>query len=71
MYKILMLCLSLSLFVSCASGPKPWEKRNLARKQMRLGGADVLQMQVNEHVFSSKEGSFGGSGVAMGGCGCN
>lgn len=69
--KIVIFCLSISFFMGCASGPKPWEKGNLAKKQMQLGGGDSLQTKVNEHVFSSKEGSFGGSGVGGGGCGCN
>lgn len=64
-------CLVLCFLLGCAGEPKPWEKGNLAQKEMQLSGADSLQTKVDEHVFSSKEGSFGGSGVGGGGCGCN
>lgn len=69
--RVLILSLSVCFLVGCANGPKPWEKGNLATKQMQLGGSDSLQVQVNEHVYTSKEGSFGGNGVGGGGCGCN
>lgn len=70
--RVLILTLSICFFIGCANGgPKPWEKGNLAKKQMQLGGSDSLQTQVNEHVFSSKEGSYGGNGIGGGGCGCN
>lgn len=70
--RVVLLTLSMCFFIGCASsGPKAWEKGNLAKKQMQLGGYDTLQVQVDEHVFSSKEGSFGGNGVGGGGCGCN
>lgn len=69
--KSFFIALVLVFFIGCANEPKPWEKGNLASEQMQLGGADPLQTQVNEHVFSSKEGSFGGGGVGGGGCGCN
>lgn len=70
--KIVLSMITIALFLGCAStGPKPWEKGNLAKEQMQLDGGDSLQLQVNEHVFSSKEGSFGGGGVGGGGCGCN
>lgn len=38
---------------------------------MQIGGGSPLLMKVNEHVFTSKEGSFGGGGIGGGGCGCN
>lgn len=62
----------LSLFVlGCSDGPKPWEKGNLAKDEMQLGGGDSAQSKMNEHVFTSKESTFGGNGVGGGGCGCN
>lgn len=69
--KILLSTLTFIFLIGCANEPKPWEKGELAKDEMQLGGADSLQSQVNEHVFSSKEGSFGGGGVGGGGCGCN
>ena len=38
---------------------------------MQLGGGDAELTKVNEHTFTSKEGSFGGGGIGGGGCGCN
>lgn len=50
--------------------PKPWEKGNLARPEMTMGG-DALEARYSQHIFNSKEGASGGSGVGGGGCGCN
>ena len=67
-----MMLLSLMVIASgCSSRVKPWEKAMLAEKQMQLGGGDPGMKKINEHVFSSKEGSFGGGGIGGGGCGCN
>ncbi len=71
MKTLAVIMLSLMLAGCSFEAPKPWEKRNLSLDRMQLGGADALQMGVNEHVFTSKEGSFGGNGVGGGGCGCN
>ena len=38
---------------------------------MQIGGGSPLLIKVNEHVFTSKEGSFGGGEIGGGGCGCN
>jgi hypothetical protein len=32
---------------------------------------DVLERQLNDHIFFSKEASSGGNSAAGGGCGCN
>lgn len=69
--KLLVYVAFAAFLVGCSQGPKPWEKGELAHEQMFLGGADKLQTKINEHVFSSKEGSTGGNGVGGGGCGCN
>lgn len=50
---------------------KPWEKGTLAQANMQLGGGDAMIKKINEHVFTSKEASFGGNGIGGGGCGCN
>ena len=63
-----MLCLLLS---GCAtSNVKPWQKGTLAMPVMSPQG-DASLVALNEHVFTSKEASKGGGGVAGGGCGCN
>jgi hypothetical protein len=51
-------------------GPKPWEKGNLAKPEMTMGG-DALDQRHTQHVYQSKEAAAGGGGVGGGGCGCN
>jgi hypothetical protein len=63
---VLMSMLSLS---GCSS-VQPWEKQNLAKPEMTFE-ADRLDTSYTEHIYSSKEGASGGSGVGGGGCGCN
>jgi hypothetical protein len=48
----------------------PWEKGHLAKPEMTFEG-DRLDNSFVEHIYSSKEGASGGSGVGGGGCGCN
>lgn len=49
---------------------QPWERGDLARKEMTFE-TDKLETDFNEHTYSSKEGASGGAGVGGGGCGCN
>jgi hypothetical protein len=49
---------------------QPWEKGTLAKPEMTFEG-DPLDNAFTEHIYSSKEGASGGSGVGGGGCGCN
>ena len=49
---------------------RPEEKEFLADPAMTFG-ADGQTKAQEEHVFSNREGSFGGGGVSGGGCGCN
>ena len=37
---------------------------------MRVEG-DKLSRSADQHVLVTREGAFGGSGTAGGGCGCN
>ena len=48
----------------------PWERGNLAKKEMLITPNPALST-LRYHVFDSKEASSGGSGAAGGGCGCN
>ena len=57
------------LCAGCA-GPKPWEKGDLARPEMAMGG-DPLDKHFSEHIYGSKQAASGGYGVGGGGCGCN
>ena len=54
----------------CGSLPQAWEKGNLARPEMTMGG-DALEQRYQQHIYTSKEGASGGYGVGGGGCGCN
>lgn len=49
---------------------KPWQKGILAKPHMDLAG-DPIDQYVDDHIYFSKEGSTGGTGVGGGGCGCN
>ncbi len=48
----------------------PWERGNLAKKQMLII-PNPNRTALRLHVFDSKESSQGGMGAAGGGCGCN
>lgn len=50
--------------------PQPWEKGDLARREMQLD-PDPLEARATQHIYTSKEGAGGGYGVGGGGCGCN
>jgi Domain of unknown function (DUF4266) len=50
--------------------PQAWEKGNLAKPEMGMGG-DPLQQRYLQHIYTSKENASGGYGVGGGGCGCN
>lgn len=62
---------SIALLSGCAmQPPQPWEKGNLARKEMTMD-ADPLDQAFTQHIYFSKESASGGYGVGGGGCGCN
>ena len=68
---VIFVVILIGVLSGCASNVKSWEKGILAEDHMQLGGGDAQVIKVNEHVFTSKEGSFGGGGIGGGGCGCN
>ena len=67
-----LLLISMSGLSGCMLGTavQPWEKQTLARPEMTFEG-DKLDNAYTEHIYSSKEGASGGTGVGGGGCGCN
>lgn len=69
--KLIFILSLVVIFTGCSSNVKPWQKGTLAEEHMQLGGGDAQATKVNEHSFTSKEGSFGGGGIGGGGCGCN
>jgi len=70
----LLVVLSLTVMLGACSQHlvrvKPYERGNLANPLMS-DDTDPLQKPMSEHVYFSREGSFGGGGVGGGGCGCN
>ena len=71
MKKIFIAALLLNIFLlGACTAVSPWERGILAKPEMAWE-PDVLQGQLQEHVYFSKEGSNGGYGAAGGGCGCN
>ena len=70
--KLILLAGALALLGGCAGmkPPAPWEKGNLAKPEMYMGG-DPLDERYLLHIYSSKENASGGYGVGGGGCGCN
>ncbi len=49
---------------------RPQERAALADPTMQFEGDPQASAQLN-HAIENREGSFGGSGVSGGGCGCN
>ncbi|MCW8919534.1 MAG: DUF4266 domain-containing protein [Gammaproteobacteria bacterium] len=63
-----LLALTLT---GCSLGEvKPWDRDLLAQEKMQLV-VDPLESYLDEHIYFSKEASFGGQGIGGGGCGCN
>jgi hypothetical protein len=67
---VLLLAL-LGLTGGCATtAMRPWDRDLLAEKKMSFVPSP-RQNAVDQHVYSSREGSTGGMDVGGGGCGCN
>lgn len=64
------LLLLMAAGCSLVQPVQPWEKGTLARPEMGFDG-DRLEGKFAEHVYGSREGASGGTGVGGGGCGCN
>jgi len=58
------------LISSSACSVAPWERGNLARRDMSIT-PNPTRSSLRAHVFDSKEASSGGAGAVGGGCGCN
>ncbi len=65
---ILILCFSFS---GCATmGVHVWERDILASPNMQLD-KNLIEREMDDHIYFSKESSSGGRGFGGGGCGCN
>jgi hypothetical protein len=62
--------LLLSLAACSMETLKPWDRDLMAEQKMQLV-PDPVENLLDEHIYFSKEASFGGQGVGGGGCGCN
>jgi len=51
-------------------GVRPWDKGVLALPEMAFS-LDSLDLEIDDHIYFSKEASSGGRGLGGGGCGCN
>ncbi len=65
-----LLAISIVLLTSACVTVKPQERAVLADPTMQFEGDPIIAAQLH-HAIDNREGSFGGSGVAGGGCGCN
>ena len=72
MKRLTLLVAVAALVCGCESMGKvqPWQKGNLANKEMSFD-PDVLEARFADHTYFSKEAASGGAGVGGGGCGCN
>lgn len=69
--KAIVVVSLMPLLVGCSSlGVSPWERQNLAKREMELNSSP-LNTALDEHIYFSKEASSGGRGFGGGGCGCN
>ena len=65
---LLTILISVILLPACSVAP--WERGNLAKREMTIV-PNPGRTALRSHVFDSKESSQGGMGAAGGGCGCN
>lgn len=74
MRSALALCLAAlplsGLLCGCES-VQPWEKATLAKETMSAVGPVPGLSKIDQHIYTSKEATKGGTGVGGGGCGCN
>lgn len=62
--------LLLILMAAACAQVKPWERGELAKREMAFD-VDPMETKIRDHIYFSKEGSSSGSAVTGGGCGCN
>jgi hypothetical protein len=63
------ILLIASLSAACVT-VKPQQRAILADPSMQFDSDPQASAPIR-HVYTNREGSFGGDGVAGGGCGCN
>lgn len=71
--RVLVACGVLQQLAGCAPidpWVKPYEREHLADPIMSLT-RDPISSDYMEHVFGTREGAHGATGIVGGGCGCN
>ena len=69
--RIIALALVIITAAGCANlGTEPWERQNLAKREMLLI-SEPMEAGIDDHIYFSKEASSGGQSFGGGGCGCN
>jgi len=66
---ILLAALALAGTASCVT-VRPQQRAVLADPVMQFDGESKAEA-LRVHAIENREGAFGGTGVAGGGCGCN
>ena len=65
------IVLALVLFASGCATVRPWQREDLAKPAMRVGGGDPDDAQHLDHVFAARESAMSAGVGGGGGCGCN
>ncbi len=63
------LALSASLLAGC-SHVRPWQREHMARIESQRERTQSTE-RYQTHMWSVREAAVGGTGHALGGCGCN
>jgi Domain of unknown function (DUF4266) len=64
------MIIGLTVPVSACKTVEPWERAFLAKPYMEID-PNPLAREFSQHVYFSREGTYGGYGSSGGGCGCN
>ena len=68
--KFVALIFIITLSGCTQFGVEPWQRGDLAKKEMQLNH-DPIEASLDDHIYFSKEASSGGGSFGGGGCGCN
>ena len=69
--KVLIVTILIVLCTGCSTwGVEPWERGELAKREMLLI-SDPVEAATDDHLYFSKEATSGGQSFGGGGCGCN
>ena len=70
-FRLALLGVVMLTFSACSTfGVQPWERDQLAKREMLLMN-NPLEVATDDHIYFSREASSGGQSFGGGGCGCN